>query len=228
MLPTKFQVSWRFSSGEEAKNRFSWWPPRQHSWISDRNELLFFFFLQVTPMLHIKFQVNLPFGSGVEAKKMTFQDCRHGGRQGFQIETSLAFLDLQVNNASYQVLSQLAQGCSRLLKQMLALHDVRLTTDDGHWPITISHFKLRWAKEEPRFFFLLLTSGDPQTCPGGKRFASLYSTFYYFLFYKQHDYVCTKMDLEPIGATPTSPAPNSEYVAPVLILRVSPVKVSRF
>ena len=37
MLPNKFQVSWLFGSGEEAKNRFSgrrsWWP----SWISDRN-----------------------------------------------------------------------------------------------------------------------------------------------------------------------------------------------
>ena len=27
MLPTKFQVSWPFGSGEEAKNRFSRWPP---------------------------------------------------------------------------------------------------------------------------------------------------------------------------------------------------------
>ena len=38
MLPTKFRVKWPFSSGEEAKNRFSrclsWWP----SWISDRDD----------------------------------------------------------------------------------------------------------------------------------------------------------------------------------------------
>ena len=34
MLPTKFLVKWPFDSGEEAKNRFSRWPP---SWISDRN-----------------------------------------------------------------------------------------------------------------------------------------------------------------------------------------------
>ena len=26
MLPTKFRVNWPFSSGEEAKNRFSRWP----------------------------------------------------------------------------------------------------------------------------------------------------------------------------------------------------------
>ena len=27
MLPTEFQVNWPFGSGEEAKNRFSEWPP---------------------------------------------------------------------------------------------------------------------------------------------------------------------------------------------------------
>ena len=39
MLPTKFQVSWPFSSEEEGKNRFSRWPP---SWISDRNNFSYF------------------------------------------------------------------------------------------------------------------------------------------------------------------------------------------
>ena len=34
MLPTKFQVNWPFSSGEEAKNRFSRWLPWWPSWIS--------------------------------------------------------------------------------------------------------------------------------------------------------------------------------------------------
>ena len=56
MLPTKFQVNWPFGSGEEAKNRFSRWPPLQPSWISDWT-ILFIFNLQVTPMLPIKFQV---------------------------------------------------------------------------------------------------------------------------------------------------------------------------
>ena len=27
MLPSKFQVHWPFGSGEEAKNKFSRWPP---------------------------------------------------------------------------------------------------------------------------------------------------------------------------------------------------------
>ena len=34
MLPTKFQVNWPFSSGEEAKNRFSRRLPWRPSWIS--------------------------------------------------------------------------------------------------------------------------------------------------------------------------------------------------
>ena len=39
MLSTKFRVNWPFSSGEEAKNRFSSWPP---TWISDRNDFSYF------------------------------------------------------------------------------------------------------------------------------------------------------------------------------------------
>ena len=38
MLPTKFQVNWPLGSGEEVKNRFSSWPPRRPSWISDRTD----------------------------------------------------------------------------------------------------------------------------------------------------------------------------------------------
>ena len=37
------------------------------SWISDRNDFSYFY-LQVTLMLPIKIQVNLPFGSGEEVK----------------------------------------------------------------------------------------------------------------------------------------------------------------
>ena len=64
MLPTKFGVSWLLGFGEEAKNRFSRWPP---SWISDRHDFSFFI-LQVNPMLPTKCGVNWPFGSGEEAK----------------------------------------------------------------------------------------------------------------------------------------------------------------
>ena len=68
MLPTKFQVrvNWPFVSEEEAKNRFSRWPPQQLSWISDQNDFSYFD-LQITPMLPTKFQVSWPFGSGEEA-----------------------------------------------------------------------------------------------------------------------------------------------------------------
>ena len=70
MLPTKFQVNWPFGSGEKMKNRFSRWPPRRPSWISDWYDFSYHqvFYLQVTPMLPVEFQVNWPFGSGEEAK----------------------------------------------------------------------------------------------------------------------------------------------------------------
>ena len=67
MLPSKFGVNWPFSAGEEAKNRFSRWPPWWPSWISI-GMILAIFDLQVTPMLPSKFGVKWPFGSGEEAK----------------------------------------------------------------------------------------------------------------------------------------------------------------
>ena len=42
ILPTKFRVNWSFGSGEEAKNRFSRWPPWWPSWISDRKDFSYF------------------------------------------------------------------------------------------------------------------------------------------------------------------------------------------
>ena len=69
MLPTKFLVNWPFSSGEEAKNRFSRWLPWRPSWISDCT-ILAIFYLQVTPMSPTKFGVNWPFGAGEIAKQI--------------------------------------------------------------------------------------------------------------------------------------------------------------
>ena len=42
MLSSKFGVNLPFSSGEEAKNRFSRWLPCRPSWISDRNDFSYF------------------------------------------------------------------------------------------------------------------------------------------------------------------------------------------
>ena len=67
MLPTKFEVSWPFGSGEEAKNRFLRWQPWWPSWISDQNNFSYFDLL-VTLMHPIKFQDNRSFVSGEIAK----------------------------------------------------------------------------------------------------------------------------------------------------------------
>ena len=63
MLPTKFRVNWPFGTGEEAKNRFSRWPPG-----FPIETILASFDLQVSLMPSTKFRVNWPFGSGEEAK----------------------------------------------------------------------------------------------------------------------------------------------------------------
>ena len=99
---------------------------------------LVIFDLQVTLMLPSKFGVNWPFGSGEEAKNR-FQD---GGHLGFPIGTIFAiFLSTSHPDASNQVSSQLVQGCrrSRLLKQLLTLHDGHCLTIIAHH----EHFVLR-------------------------------------------------------------------------------------
>ena len=55
MIPIKFQASWPFGSGEEAKNIFSRWPPWS-SWISET--IIAIYNLQVTQMLLTKFRVK--------------------------------------------------------------------------------------------------------------------------------------------------------------------------
>ena len=72
--PTKFQVSWPFGSGEEAKHRFSRWRP---SWISDRNNFSYFWSIS-RPDAPIKFQVNSPLVQE-KKRKIDFQDGLDGG-----------------------------------------------------------------------------------------------------------------------------------------------------
>ena len=88
MLPTKFRVNWPFGSGEEAKNRFSRWPP---SWFSDQN---YFSYSWSTNHPDASYQLTLRFRK--RSKKKKFQDGHHGGHFGFPIGMILAIFDLQV------------------------------------------------------------------------------------------------------------------------------------
>ena len=92
--------------------------------------ILAFFDLQVTPMLPRKFGVKWPFGSGEEVKNR-FSRWRQW--RPFWISNRhdcSYFYSTSHPDASYQVLSQLAQGCrSRLLN---AIDAAQGTTDDGH------------------------------------------------------------------------------------------------
>ena len=90
--------------------------------------ILAIFDLQVTLMLPSKFGVNWPFGSGEKAKNRfsRWQPSWISDWHDFSYFWSTSHPD-----ASYQVSSQLAQGCrrSRLLKQLLTRHDGRHNTN---------------------------------------------------------------------------------------------------
>ena len=79
MLPTKFRVNWLLGSGEEAKNRFSRWPPGQPSWISNWND----------------FSYCESIGLSVQEKKRK-TDFQDGGHLGFPNGTILVIFHLQV------------------------------------------------------------------------------------------------------------------------------------
>ena len=106
-------------------------------------------------MLPSKFGVNWPFGSGEEAKNR-FSRWRPWRPSWISDRNDFSYLwSTSHPDASYQVSSQLAQGCrrSRLLKQLLTPHDGRRTTHDGHWLTTIAHhehFVLRWANKKKK------------------------------------------------------------------------------
>ena len=113
MLPTKFQVSWPFGSGD-ATNRFQ-----------DGNHgsslgfltgtILTIFDLQVSLMLPTKFQVSWPFGSGEEVKNRLSRWRQQSNRNNF----SYFFLFTSLPHASYQVSSQLTLRFRRRSKKQI-------------------------------------------------------------------------------------------------------------
>ena len=82
MLPIKFKISWPFSSGEEAKNRFSRWQPWRPCWFRI-GKISAIFELQVTLMLSLTFHVHIGFSFQEKKRKVDFQD---GGHLGFPSE----------------------------------------------------------------------------------------------------------------------------------------------
>ena len=94
MLSTKFRVNWPFDSGEEAKNRFSRWPPWRPSWIFDRNDLAFFIYKSPRCCLPSLESIGLLIQE--KKRKIDFRGGRHGVHLGFSIETILAVFNLHV------------------------------------------------------------------------------------------------------------------------------------
>ena len=94
MLPTKFRVNWPFGSGEEAKNRFTRWPPWWPSWIADRNNFSYFWSTSHPDANYqISSQLAFWFRRRSEKRFSRWSPCGH---LGFPIGTILAIFDLQV------------------------------------------------------------------------------------------------------------------------------------
>ena len=91
MLPSKFGVNSPFSSGEEAKNRFSRWRP---SWISDRHDLTILVYK--SPWCFLASLESIGLSVQEKKRKIDFQDGGHCGHLGSPIGTILASFDLQV------------------------------------------------------------------------------------------------------------------------------------
>ena len=70
MLSSKFWVNWPFGSGEEAKNRFSRWPPWWPSWISDWNDFSSFW---STSHPDASYQVSSPLAQGCRRSRLLKQ-----------------------------------------------------------------------------------------------------------------------------------------------------------
>ena len=91
MILTKFQVKWPFGLGEEAKIRFSRWPPWHPSWIFDRN-----FYSYVDLPSPLCFLPSFK-STGLSVQKKKGKTDFQGGHLGFAIRTIFfSIFDLQV------------------------------------------------------------------------------------------------------------------------------------
>ena len=94
MLPTPFQVSWPFGSGEEEKNRFLRWRQWRPSWIADPNDFNYFC-STIHPNASYQVSSQLAFQFR-RRRELDFPDSSHGGLLGIPIRTILAIFDLQI------------------------------------------------------------------------------------------------------------------------------------
>ena len=95
MLPTKFQVNWPFSQGEDAKIDFKDCCYGGHLGFLNGTVLAFFFTYKSPRCFPPSFK---SIGLSVQEKKqkIDFQESGHGGHLGFPMGTILAIFDLQV------------------------------------------------------------------------------------------------------------------------------------
>ena len=126
MLPTKIQVNWPFHSGEDTKNRFSrWWP----FCISDQNDFSYFW---STSHPKTSYQVSRGEVKNGLSRWPSWWPSWISDWNDFSYFWSTLNVK-KIPDVSYQVSSQMAQGCrrSRLLieSKLLMPHNWPRTTD---------------------------------------------------------------------------------------------------
>ena len=125
MLPTKFQVNWPFSSGEEVKNRFSRWPPCSNLGFPF-GTILAIFDWQVTLMLPTEFKVNWPFRSEEAKKKKIFKMATTAAIFDFRLERFLIYRLPRCFLPSFKSIGLLVQEKKGKIDFQEGLHDGHL------------------------------------------------------------------------------------------------------
>ena len=135
MLPTKFQVNWSFSSGEDPKYRFSRWPPWRISWISNQKDFSYLWSTNhPTASYQVSSQLVIRFRRSVNrfSRWQPWWSSWSSDRKDFSYFWSTSHPD-----ASNKVSSQLAQECgrNRLLNQIVDA--ARRTPYEAWWTTDI-------------------------------------------------------------------------------------------
>ena len=131
ILLTKFQVNWPFGSKEEVKIGFKDGGHLgflTHLGFSIRMTLAIFN-VKVTLILPTKFGVSWPFGSGEVQSRFS----RWPASSWICDQNDFSYFSSTDHpDTSYQVSSQLAQGCKRRCHLKQIVDDLRCTMDEAH------------------------------------------------------------------------------------------------
>ena len=111
--PTSIGINWPFSSGEEAKIRFSRWPSWRPSWISDWNNFSYFWSTSPHPLCFLPSFKSIGLLAQEKKRKKIFKMATMAPSWISNRNYFSYFWSTSHPNASYQVLIGFPLGCRR-------------------------------------------------------------------------------------------------------------------